>query len=364
MVAEANGWNYRFKSIHLAASLRGEAVDILKTPPEEQRHDFQALLKALELRFGGKCSKEYSRRPFIDSVRDPETQKALRLSDVNDIRSALVYAHKIEVAHQATRKDRHSIRAVSAIDSDSDFIKQIEDLRRKIRSLEERTDGKNTKIQFWTCGAVGHVRRNYPTSIDDGNNLPTHQGKQICVHLTGRRCPENQKPHFKVFHIPSISGGDNELFAKGHVNKILCKMIIDTEANVTIIRTDLAHKLGEKLFWTPPCITHQTVTGDRINVYGKVYLNIAFGDAIYHHMAYVADINDQFILGLDFLNENNFNLDFRNNESCRYCSRAEKKYQLINPSIHKLLFHRHQNQTHGVMKNLEKPPPPKKKIQI
>ncbi|GFS51526.1 gag-Pol polyprotein [Nephila pilipes] len=218
MAAEANGWNSRVKTFHLAASLRGDAADILETLPEEQRHDFQALSGALEQRFGGKCTKEYSRlqlksryqkageslqelaadiqrlshlafsdcpvetrqdlarQHFIDTVQDPETQKALRLADVKDIGSALVYAHKIEAAQQATRKDRHSIRAVSAIDSDSDFIKQIEDSQRKIRSLEERTGGRNTKIQCWTCGADGHVRRKCPTSRDGGNNLPPHQG--------------------------------------------------------------------------------------------------------------------------------------------------------------------------------------------
>ncbi|GFU26113.1 retrovirus-related Pol polyprotein from transposon 412 [Nephila pilipes] len=61
MVAEANGWNSPVKAFHLAASLRGDMADILETLPEEQRHDFQALSGALELRFGGKCTKEYSR---------------------------------------------------------------------------------------------------------------------------------------------------------------------------------------------------------------------------------------------------------------------------------------------------------------
>ncbi|GFU17872.1 retrovirus-related Pol polyprotein from transposon 412 [Nephila pilipes] len=61
MAAEANGWNSRVKTFHLAASLRGDAADILETLPEEQRHDFQALSGALEQRFGGKCTKEYSR---------------------------------------------------------------------------------------------------------------------------------------------------------------------------------------------------------------------------------------------------------------------------------------------------------------
>ncbi|GFS51523.1 retrovirus-related Pol polyprotein from transposon 412 [Nephila pilipes] len=85
-------------------------------------------------------------------------------------------------------------------------------------------------------------------------------------------------------------------------------MIIDTGAKVTIIRTDLAYKLG------------------------KVYLNIAFGHAKYHHMAYVANINDQFILGLDFLKENNFKLDFKNSEP-HSCSEDIEVFKTENSDI-------------------------------
>ena len=60
----------------------------------------------------------------------------------------------------------------------------------------------------------------------------------------------------------------------------------------------------------PLCVTLQTVTSDKIYIYGKFYLNIAFGDAFYHHVAYVAGISDPFILGLDFLRENNSYSDF------------------------------------------------------
>ena len=111
-------------------------------------------------------------------------------------------------------------------------------------------------------------------------------------------------------------------------------MIIDTGANVTIIRSDLAHKLGGKLIWTPPCVTLQTVTGDKINVHGKVHLGIAFGDAIYHHMACIADISDQFILGLDFLRENNFKLEFKKKQlhsSSEYIVGFKTKFEDINP---------------------------------
>ncbi|KFM75817.1 hypothetical protein X975_16651, partial [Stegodyphus mimosarum] len=154
IVAEANGWDSQAKACHLAASLRADAADILQTLPENKRLDFEALSGALELCFGEKCLKDYSRlqlksrqqKPtetlqelatdverlfhlafsecltetreilslqyFIDGIRDPEIQKALRMADVKDIKSALVYAMKFEVAQQATRRCHHPVRVV------------------------------------------------------------------------------------------------------------------------------------------------------------------------------------------------------------------------------------------------------------
>ncbi|GFX22423.1 gag-Pol polyprotein [Trichonephila clavipes] len=119
IVADANQWDSQTKACQLAASLRADAADILQTLPETQRLDFDALVNALELRFGEKCVKDYSRlqlksrqqkvsetlqelatdverlshlafsdcptevrevlalQHFIDGVRDPEIQKAL-----------------------------------------------------------------------------------------------------------------------------------------------------------------------------------------------------------------------------------------------------------------------------------------------
>lgn len=96
------------------------------------------------------------------------------------------------------------------------------------------------------------------------------EGKLKYGHLAWRKLPEIIKPHPKIFHIHSISSGDNLLFLIGRVNKTLCSMIIDTGANVTIIRTYVTRDLGETFIWTPPCVTFQTVHGYKIQVYGKV----------------------------------------------------------------------------------------------
>ena len=46
----------------------------------------------------------------------------------------------------------------------------------------------------------------------------------------------------------------------------------------------------------------------------KSCLNITFADTTYHRVSNVVSISKQFILGLNFLKENNFKLDFNNNE--------------------------------------------------
>ncbi|GFX84859.1 retrovirus-related Pol polyprotein from transposon 412 [Trichonephila clavipes] len=89
-------------------------------------------------------------------------------------------------------------------------------------------------------------------------------------------------------------------------------MVVDTGANVSIIRKDLAQNSQVSIIWTPPCVSLQTVMGDKIHVHGKANITLRFGNIDYHHTAYIADITDPCILGLDFLKKNNFKLDFEN----------------------------------------------------
>ncbi|GFT99903.1 gag-Pol polyprotein [Trichonephila clavipes] len=136
IVADANQWDSQTKACQLAASLRADAADILQTLPETQRLDFDALVNALELRFGEKCVKDYSRlqlksrqqkvsetlkelatdverlshlafsdcpkvrevlalQHFIDGVRDPEIQKALRMADLKDLKGGPSVCYEI-----------------------------------------------------------------------------------------------------------------------------------------------------------------------------------------------------------------------------------------------------------------------------
>ncbi|GFV40128.1 retrovirus-related Pol polyprotein from transposon 412 [Trichonephila clavipes] len=327
------------------------------------RLDFDALVNALELRFGEKCVKDYSRlqlksrqqkvsetlqelatdverlshlafsdcptevrevlalQHFIDGVRDPEIQKALRMADLKDLKGALVFAMKFEAAQQATRKDRHPIRAVNESDTSNSSVewleRQMRSFMNRVESLmSQKADGKKT-LKCWTCCREGHLQRSCRARQGAETNSASRKevsGKLINGHLVGRRLPDFGKPYFQVCQISTKSNGENGIFIMGHVNELPCNMIIDTGANVSIIRNDLAQKLKEKLIWTPPRVVLQTVTGEKIDIHGKLKVNIKFGDTTYQHAVYVADIADPFILGLDFLKEHGFTLDFNKNE--------------------------------------------------
>ncbi|GFW04467.1 hypothetical protein TNCV_878361 [Trichonephila clavipes] len=245
------------------------------------------------------------------------------MADLKDLKGALVFAMKFEAAQQATRKDRHPIRAVNESDTSNSSVERLERQMRsfmnRVESLmSQKADGKKT-LKCWTCGREGHLQRSCRARQGAETNSASQKEvseKLINGHFVGRRLPDFGKPHFQVCQISTKSTGENGIFIMGHthVNELPCNMIIDTGANVSIIRNDLAQKLKEKLIWAPPRVVLQTVTGEKIDIHGKLKVKIKFGDTTYQHAVYVADIADPFILGLDFLKEHGFTLDFNKNE--------------------------------------------------
>ncbi|GBN37648.1 Retrovirus-related Pol polyprotein from transposon 297, partial [Araneus ventricosus] len=91
-------------------------------------------------------------------------------------------------------------------------------------------------------------------------------------------------------------------------------MLVDTGANVTLLRTDLAQKLKEQLIYTAPSISLKTATGEKTEIRGKLDASLECGSRKFHHRIYVADITDPCILGLDFLQKFNFTVDLEKNE--------------------------------------------------
>ncbi|GFU26230.1 retrovirus-related Pol polyprotein from transposon 297 [Trichonephila clavipes] len=269
IVADVNQWDSQTKACQLAASLRADAADILQTLPETQRLDFDALVNALELRFGEKCVKDYSRLQ-LKSRQQKVSKRSELATDVERLSHLAFSDCPTEAAQQATRKDRHPIRAVNESDTSNSSVERLERQMRnflnRVESLmSQKADGKKT-LKCWTCGREGHLQRSCRARQGAETNSASRKEvseKLINGHLVGRRLPDFGKPHFQVCQI-STKSTDRD--------------------------------------------------GEKIDIHGKLKVKIKFGDATYQHAVYVADIADPFILGLDFLKEHGFTIDFNKNE--------------------------------------------------
>jgi hypothetical protein len=217
VVAAANSWDNVTKAFQLAAALRGEAADILQTLPADKRADFQALVSALELRFGESHLKDFNRlqlksrrqkagetlqelaaeieklsqlafsecptdvrdglalQYFIDAIRDPEIQQALRIADNKDLKSALVYAMKIESAQQATKKEHRFVRGAT-VETKSTSIEELSDEIRKVLKFLENKEAPKTRqqLQCFKCGKLGHIQKWCPTRRTSRDNTTQH----------------------------------------------------------------------------------------------------------------------------------------------------------------------------------------------
>ncbi|GFU24863.1 retrovirus-related Pol polyprotein from transposon 412 [Trichonephila clavipes] len=157
-------------------------------------------------------------------------------------------------------------------------MKKLKEEMQTIKTGISNQEKHNFKC--WGCGGTGHLRRNCTRARKEENTVSSSkQEKLIYDHLVGWRYPDNERPHHKILQITAVNGGDKGLYVIGQINIISCCMVVDTGANVSTIRKDLAQ-------------------------------NSKFGNIDYHHTAYIADITDPCILGLDFLKNSNFKLDF------------------------------------------------------
>ena len=88
------------------------------------------------------------------------------------------------------------------------------------------------------------------------------------------------------------------LTVMGHFEGVPCPMVVDTGANITIVRPDVLTKQLRNSVQAMTSVL-KTATGESATVHGKLQLKVKIGGAEVSHVALVADISDKFILGLD-----------------------------------------------------------------
>ncbi|GFX90125.1 uncharacterized protein TNCV_2421091 [Trichonephila clavipes] len=142
IISEVNRCTEGIKACQLVASLRGEAAEVLQTLTDTEMLNLNSLYNALDLArlqmetryqkpeeslqeyaFGiqklttlglsdlsANVREMISLEYFVDGLMVEEIQMAVRMTDVKDPHSALLYTLKVEAATRASCIDRHSIR--------------------------------------------------------------------------------------------------------------------------------------------------------------------------------------------------------------------------------------------------------------
>ncbi|GFU03053.1 uncharacterized protein TNCV_113611 [Trichonephila clavipes] len=79
--------------------------------------------------FSTNVGEMISLKYFVDGLRDEKIQRAVRMADMQDLKSALLYALKFQAVTQASCIDRYSIRGARVtadVPYESPWLKEIE----------------------------------------------------------------------------------------------------------------------------------------------------------------------------------------------------------------------------------------------
>ncbi|GBM40501.1 hypothetical protein AVEN_248387-1 [Araneus ventricosus] len=316
-------------SSQLVASLRGSAAEVLQGIPSDKLTDLMTIENALEARFGDShliqfyrtelktrrqkpgeslqilaadverlMSLAYAECPqdvrdglaaqyFVDAIRDEDTQHATRLMNAKDLKSALAYSMKYEAAKTVSKTSRN-VRSIEIEDGtlkekDEKFDCVLETLEKLLNShvARKKTPRRNPNLTCWKCNKKGHLQRECQT-------ISPNREKLMYGRHTGRRLPFLNIAPEEGLKVSALCGGKNGLYLEGSICGIPCLMLVDTGANVTLVRTDLAQKLKENFIYTAPNISLKTATGEKAEIHGKLEAAIECGSRKFQHKIYVA----------------------------------------------------------------------------
>ncbi|GFU08738.1 uncharacterized protein TNCV_990951 [Trichonephila clavipes] len=201
----------------------------VQTLPNTERLNLSSLYNALDLRFGQKYSKNYARlqmktrlkktgeslqeyaseierlanlafsdypanmreiislQYFVDGLKDGY-KRDIRMTDAEELKSALLYALKLEAATQASHRDRHSIRG-ARLNTDepceSRLIQLMEKLKEEMQTIKAGIPNQEKhNLECWGCGGTGHMRRSCPRARNPAPLKTRRVGQRSTLNLS------------------------------------------------------------------------------------------------------------------------------------------------------------------------------------
>ncbi|KAJ8944088.1 hypothetical protein NQ318_019426 [Aromia moschata] len=271
--AKANGWTPQEMATSLVISLRGQALEILQSIPEEQQNDYNRIVGALEIRYGHK----YLRQVYQSQIKSRQQRSNESLQEYEaDIERLVHLAYP-----QAPKEFLEQIGIQTFIDGLVDT-----EMQQALR-LGRHTTISDALVAALEFKAAKEASRSYKS-----------RGR---VSTTYTQCPK--------IYVSKISSDERSLIVHGYLDDKWCSFVIDTGATRTILRPDILQKSSKEL---SRHVKLETATGELIPVHGELNVKIQLGSKIMYHRVLTADIRDDCILGLDILSKHGFVVDVRN----------------------------------------------------
>ena len=120
----------------------------------------------------------------------------------------------------------------------------------------------------------------------------------------GQSLPEISQAPIENLRAGTIFAGGNSLTVSDSVNGAACEITVDTASNISIVRLDILGGLDQDLI-EPVNSCLRTATGEWAPIHGKGQLQLRIGSLLVSQELWVADIHDDCILGLNFLQSHN-----------------------------------------------------------
>ncbi|XP_067634859.1 uncharacterized protein [Eurosta solidaginis] len=341
--AAVNNWNAEDKVAALFMALKGPVAEILQTIPEGERNCYEALMGALERRYGTEHRRQIYQMELLNRFQRPGetlqefasdierlahlanadapveyTERVKIQSFINGIRDVetkrATYANPkptfAETVSQALIQETASLLCKPVFKARRVEVERPEWVDAILEALKGSQKRSEKVIKCFKCEKSGHIARHCDLGPNSSNNVGGRKrkaGGDEQERVRGRDRELDPAIECPVISVLQIGRKSSSLTVRGNVDGKERVLTVDTGASHSLIRSELVNRRLKPL----PGARLRTVTGEYNQVQGEVICEVLIGKVMVLHKFVVAEIVDEVILGVDFLVDHGIKIDMQ-----------------------------------------------------